>query len=134
MLRAFIDGDDERYTQSVWRQILRFFDSDHDGTIDAEEMSPALRSLGIDVTESTLKETVSKMDADSSGTIDYGEFRAYYHSLFGGKMKEGVNTKWLREQFEKYDADSSGFLDVAEFCFVESPCTLCLCSFADDAN
>lgn len=134
MLRAFIDGDDERYTQSVWRQILRFFDSDHDGTIDAEEMAPALRSLGIDVTESTLKETVSKMDADSSGTIDYGEFRAYYHSLFAAKMKEGVNTKWLREQFEKYDVDSSGFLDVAEFCFVESAWTLFLCSFDDDAK
>ena len=70
--------------------------------------------------ESTLKEMVSRMDADSSGTIDYGEFRAYYNSLFEEKMKEGVNTKWMREQFEKYDADSSGFLDANEFSYVSS--------------
>ena len=115
--KAIIDRDDEAYTQNVWKQILRFFDTDNDGTISVDEMAPALRSLGIDVSDTKLKEMIAKIDSDQSGTIDYHEFKVYYHALFEEKIKRGLDWKYIQMTFEKYDADSSGFLDIDEFSY-----------------
>ena len=106
------------YTQNVWKQILRFFDDNNDGTIDVNEMGIALRSLGIDLSDTKLKDIISKIDQDKSGTIDYAEFKLYYHSLFQEKIKEGLDWKYIRSVFEKYDSDSSGYLDIDEFSYV----------------
>ena len=115
--KAIIDNDDEAYTQNVWKQILRFFDTDNDGTISVDEMAPALRSLGIDVSDTKLKEMIAKIDLDQSGTIDYQEFKVYYHTLIQEKIKRVLDWKYIQMTFEKYDSDSSGFLDINEFSY-----------------
>eukprot|EP01084_Bolivina_argentea_P099144 178223_1 len=115
--KAIMDGDDEQYIQTVWKQILQFFDADNDGTIDRKEMAPALRSLGIDVNDDKLNDMIMKMDQDKSGTIDYSEFKTYYNSLFADKIKQGLDWKYIQNIFETYDTNASGFLDIHEFAY-----------------
>ena len=82
------DEDDEQYMQHVWKQILDYFDADHDGTISNVEMAPAMRALGIDVAHDEINQLIDEIDANNSGNIDYAEFRAFYKSLFDKKMKK----------------------------------------------
>ncbi len=50
------------------------FDSDHNDTIDTEELKQALSNLGIDAKNQTLQNMMNDIDKNQSGTIDFDEF------------------------------------------------------------
>merc|ERR1712242_26251 len=59
------------------RKAFRDFDSDHSGTLTAEEMDTALRKQDLDEDAiAKMKAIIRHLDEDGSGVIEYTEFIA----------------------------------------------------------
>jgi len=56
---------------------FRLFDTNHDGKIDAEELSAVFRSLGKRPTPTKINKIISEADKDKSGFVDVNEFVEY---------------------------------------------------------
>ena len=67
-----------------FREAFFLFDKDGDGTITTEEVRTGMRSLGQNPTEAELQDTITEVDADGKGTIEFPEFL----SLITRKMKD----------------------------------------------
>ncbi|XP_058972656.1 uncharacterized protein [Pocillopora verrucosa] len=59
---------------TAFREVFDLFDSNGGGTIDAEELDLALRSVEIYLSQEDLLEVLSAMDKDGNGEIDFHEF------------------------------------------------------------
>ncbi|EDO45847.1 predicted protein, partial [Nematostella vectensis] len=57
-----------------FKEVFDLFDSNGGGTIDAEELDLALRSVDIQLTQEEIVEVLMAMDKDGNGEIDFGEF------------------------------------------------------------
>jgi len=81
-------------------QLLLTFDQDGSGTLDAEELLPALHQLGLhSCTDRHAELILRAWDVDGSGRLDLLEFTDLVRSL---------------QAFAKFDIDGSGDIDVAE--------------------
>jgi len=81
-------------------QLLLSFDQDGSGTLDADELLPALHQLGLQSCNERHGELILRAwDVDGSGKLDLLEFTDLVRSL---------------QAFAKFDTDSSGDIDVAE--------------------
>lgn len=79
-----LDEDElDEFRRAEVRKLFEMVDKDRSGLIDKAEMSYLLDSLGISVEE--LDEGFAKLDSDSSGTIDFEEFYAWYKEVQQGK-------------------------------------------------
>ncbi|XP_001637910.3 uncharacterized protein LOC5517849 [Nematostella vectensis] len=58
----------------AFKEVFDLFDSNGGGTIDAEELDLALRSVDIQLTQEEIVEVLMAMDKDGNGEIDFGEF------------------------------------------------------------
>ncbi|XP_020613007.1 calmodulin-like protein 12 [Orbicella faveolata] len=58
----------------AFREVFDLFDSNGGGTIDAEELDLALKSVDIHLSQEDLQEVVGAMDKDGNGEIDFYEF------------------------------------------------------------
>jgi len=63
------------------------FDKNGDGTIDDAELGAVLEKSGESVADTDLPGLVAELDTDKNGTICFGEFATYIHSLRGGEVK-----------------------------------------------
>ena len=79
--------------------LLLQFDRDGSGTLDAEELQPALAHLGLKCSTANAHKIVRAWDADNSGKLDLLEFTDLVRSL---------------QTFSKYDKDGSGDIEVEE--------------------
>lgn len=79
--------------------LLLTFDRDGSGTLDAEELRPALEQLGLRTSERHCAAILRTWDADRSGKLDLLEFTDLVRSL---------------QTFSKYDTDASGDIDINE--------------------
>ena len=75
------------------------FDRDGSGTLDAEELRPALKSLGLDTSDRQCEAILRAWDHDRSGKLDLLEFTELVKSL---------------QTFSKFDRDGSGDIDIGE--------------------
>ena len=81
-------------------QLLLTFDRDGSGTLDVDELGPALRQLGLtNVSDRHCKAILRTWDADKSGRLDLLEFTDLVRSL---------------QTFMKFDKNNSGDIDVDE--------------------
>lgn len=55
---------------------FRLFDRDGDGTVSIRDLAVVFRSLGMAPTKSELRELITAVDEDGSGSIDFDEFVA----------------------------------------------------------
>ena len=78
---------------------LLTYDRDGSGTLDAQELRPALKELGLETSEAAAEKIVRAWDADGSGKLDLLEFTDLVRSL---------------KAFKKYDKDGSGDIDADE--------------------
>lgn len=85
-------------------------DKDGDGTITSSELGAVMRSLGQQPTEAALKQMISEVDADGSGTIDFAEFL----TLMSRKMKSADSQAEILEAFKVFDKDGSGKISADE--------------------
>ena len=77
-----IDDGEERIDE--FKEAFSMFDVDGNGTITAEELGKAMRSLGQNPTKTKLKEMIGEVDDDGDGTIDLQEFLVMMARLTDG--------------------------------------------------
>ena len=58
------------------RRLFLDFDTNHDGTIDRQELSKVFDQLGQHHTEAEIKRMMELVDKDKSGSLSYEEFIA----------------------------------------------------------
>lgn len=80
-------------------QLLVTYDKDGSGSLDINELFPALRELGLEVKPRHAKLILRAWDADNSGQLDLLEFASLVKSM---------------KTFRIYDCDQSGTIDVGE--------------------
>jgi len=80
-------------------KLMTTFDVDKDGELNAEELLPALQSLGVAVGPGQIREILARFDADASGTIDLVELSSIVRTA---------------QAFQRYDTDNSGAIDLDE--------------------
>ena len=69
-----------------------------------------MRSLGQSVTESDLKDMISEVDADNSGTLDFAEFL----TMMVRKIRGVDVQEEIASAFRSFDDDGSGTIDASE--------------------
>ncbi|CAH2224281.1 calmodulin [Pelobates cultripes] len=93
-----------------FKEAFSLFDKDGDGAITTKELGTVMRSLGQNPTEAELQATISEIDCDGSGTIDFPEFL----TLMARKMKDTDTEEEIREAFRVFDKEGNGFISAAE--------------------
>ena len=79
--------------------VFATFDKDHSGTLDAEELLPALSKLGLAASAGEVLDIIRTWDDNGNGTISLLEFAEIIRDL---------------QVFEQFDKDRSGFISAAE--------------------
>jgi len=69
-----------------------------------------MKALGVYLSKDKVKQVMSGMDADGSGTVEYEEFR----TLMKEKIKERNSEEELRRSFRIYDEDDTGKISFAD--------------------
>ncbi|WOL19637.1 calmodulin-1-like [Canna indica] len=93
-----------------FQEAFCLFDKDGDGCITLDELATVIKSLGQNPTEEELQEMIQEVDADGSGTIEFGEFL----NLMARKMKESDVEDELIEAFKVFDKDQNGYISATE--------------------
>ena len=93
-----------------YKETFSMFDRDGDGTIDADELGTVMNSLGINPTESEIREMIEKVDLDKNGTIDFGEFCA----LMISKTEAIDPDTEITNVFRIFDHDGDGFVGLED--------------------
>ncbi|XP_053112231.1 calmodulin-like protein 3 [Hemicordylus capensis] len=93
-----------------FKEAFLLFDKDGDGAITTKELGTVMRSLGQNPTEAELREMISELDADGSGTVDFPEFL----TLMARKIKNSDGEEEIREAFRVFDKDGNGYVSAAE--------------------
>lgn len=76
VIRGFVDTSETEFGQAVLKQLYNIADVDSDGTIDKEELTTALQSLGFTLKDKQINGIFERADADSNGRIDMNEWIA----------------------------------------------------------
>ncbi|KAL1861755.1 hypothetical protein VTK73DRAFT_6931 [Phialemonium thermophilum] len=93
-----------------FRQVFDLFDKDNTGDITAEELGEVMRSLGLNPSDSELKDLVAEADVDENGCIDFNEFL----NMMARGVKEVDTEQELLNAFQVFDKDNSGTISASE--------------------
>jgi len=99
-----------------WRTIFNLFDVDGDQSITGEELGVVLRSMGQNPSEQELKEMISEMDEDDSGTVDFEEFVILMKKKTADNEAEGNDD--IEEAFKVFDRNNDGVISADELAAV----------------
>mmetsp|Transcript_20083 Transcript_20083/g.46918 ORF Transcript_20083/g.46918 Transcript_20083/m.46918 type:complete len:775 (+) Transcript_20083:62-2386(+) len=116
--------------QKELKEVFEMFDSDGSGSIDADELFVAMKSMGQKMTKEEVDIMMVEMDEDGSGSVELDEFFSMMDrkmlaqeaeeqaddtalKSFAAKDAEEKEQQ-LRKMFEKFDADGSGSVDADE--------------------
>jgi len=109
------------------KELFNMFDKDGGGTIDADEMYTAMKTLGQKVSKEEVTKLVEEMDDDGSGDIGFEEFFEMMDrrlvaaeeqgqgnlNSFKEKSEEEKQAD-LRRLFDEFDTDGGGSVDSDE--------------------
>ncbi|KAK3021195.1 hypothetical protein RJ639_046614 [Escallonia herrerae] len=105
------------------QRIFDVFDKNHDGMITADELSLALRSLGLDADPSELDAMVSPYIWPGNAGLRFEDFEALHRSLndlfFGlddrdHEERDCEEESELTEAFKVFDEDGDGYISARE--------------------
>ncbi|GJV67318.1 probable calcium-binding protein CML20 [Tanacetum coccineum] len=111
--RDILKGRRHGVTQQVkqeMKEAFELFDTDGNGTIDAKELSNAMRALGFEMTKEQLDQMIADVDRDGSGAIDFDEF-VY---MMSDKIGERSNKQELTKAFNIIDHDKNGKISISD--------------------
>lgn len=89
------------------KEVFEYFDADHSGSIDADELVNVFSSMGQTVTQEEMREMIDQVDEDGSGQIEFEEFLMLMCSNFGSKTFETD----MHEVFDLVDKEGTGKID-----------------------
>ncbi|KAI3830218.1 hypothetical protein L1987_04352 [Smallanthus sonchifolius] len=101
------------------KEAFDLFDTDGNGTIDAKELSNAMRALGFEISKHQISmtdhieqidEMIAEVDRDGSGAIDFDEF-VY---MMTDKICERNNKQELTKAFNILDHDKNGKISIPD--------------------
>ncbi|PLB53972.1 calmodulin [Aspergillus steynii IBT 23096] len=93
-----------------FKRAFSLFDNDGDGQITRNELGVAMRTLGLNPSESELQDMIDEVDVDKSGTIDFPEFL----TMMARRTKEQDLEEDISEAFKVFDRDDDGFISPEE--------------------
>ncbi|CAH1788768.1 unnamed protein product [Owenia fusiformis] len=93
-----------------YREVFDMFDKDGSGFISSGELKAALEQMGHRPSDDDVQAMLIEVDADGSGTIDWGEFLR----MFQKKPRKQHKEANLRKAFKAMDKDKSGDICIAE--------------------
>nr|GEV29010.1 probable calcium-binding protein CML20 [Tanacetum cinerariifolium] len=111
--RDILKGRHHGVTQQVkqeMKEAFELFDTDGNGTIDAKELSNAMRALGFEMTKEQLDQMIADVDRDGSGAIDFDEFVF----MMSDKIGERSNKQELTKAFNIIDHDKNGKISISD--------------------
>jgi len=90
------------------------FDQDGDGRITIDELRRLYTSLGQTFSEAELRDFLTEVDSDGSGTIEWNEFLDLMVRQLKGATRD-QREQGLRNAFEAMDSDQDGYVTLSEF-------------------
>jgi len=93
-----------------FRAAFDLFDQDGNNAISKEELGVVMRRLGLNPSDSELKDMIREHDLDESGQIEFGEFCHLLAQRMEGEDKE----EHLKAAFRTFDQDGSGKISALE--------------------
>ena len=97
--------DDETIEQEI-KEIFDYFDQDHSGSIDSDELKNCLKCLGENVVDEEVNDMIAAMDKDNSGTIDYREFLSEMKKRYEKRDVE----KELKAVYDRFVENNQAFI------------------------
>lgn len=94
-----------------YREAFDRFDRDKSGTVSVEEIQKTLKSYGQDLTVGEVRNMISDLDVDGSGTLDFDEFTTFIQRT----TEEISEEDEVIRAFRTFDRDNNGWLSCAEF-------------------
>ena len=110
MQQTHLSGKVAQDQLDEFKEVFNLFDTDGDGSLTREELTSAMRSLGLNPTDEEVKAIIVKTDADMSGTIELPEFTEWV-----AKKVNLTSQDDLRKIFSLIDLDGNGFISADEF-------------------
>jgi Ca2+-binding EF-hand superfamily protein len=93
-----------------YREAFQLMDKDNDNFISIRELDTVLRSLGYDLTQDQITETVHVHDRDDKGGINLDQFYSIMQKLSSNVQMDEI----VREAFSLYDKDKDGLMNAAD--------------------
>mmetsp|Transcript_64044 Transcript_64044/g.162315 ORF Transcript_64044/g.162315 Transcript_64044/m.162315 type:complete len:152 (+) Transcript_64044:55-510(+) len=93
-----------------FKKAFHVFDKHGDGTITTKELGTVMRSLGHNPTAAELLDTISKVDNDGNGIIEFPDFL----SLMAQKMRDTDTEEEFIQAFKVFDRNRDGLISSAE--------------------
>jgi hypothetical protein len=108
-------------TLQEYREAFSVFDQDGDGTISTSELGTVMKTLGQEMSEEELRQTIARTDVDGDGEVDFNEFLALLTERLQGhgadKLAEARLAAWAMRSYKTRasdGADSSGWMCIKE--------------------
>ncbi|KAJ1970727.1 hypothetical protein H4R35_005696 [Dimargaris xerosporica] len=84
-----------------WKQCFYKFDRDRSGSIDAQELTHALRTFGYNVPPNVINLLIRKFDIKGTGNVTFDNF-----------IQACVTIRTLTESFQRFDTDKDGWVNI----------------------
>ena len=94
-------------TEKLW-QAFKLLDADGNSSISVKELRQVLHSLGQSPTDNELHDLIEEVDIDSSGAIDFEEFKALMIFRHGDRISR------MEIAFSVFDEDGNGQITADE--------------------
>ena len=109
MLYAFEDKFTDIELEK-FKEAFIFFDRDGDGTMKADDLGLALRSMGALVSQKEVLVLLQKYDPDNIGSIDLNDFIACVAEI----VNKPDNESEIRNAFSVFDKEDNGLMPIDE--------------------
>jgi len=93
-----------------FKEAFELFDTDKSGSIDASELTFAMRALGFEPTGQEVADMLAKTDEDGNGTVQLQEFV----DLVSGKLDRKDPEQEMKDGFAMFDVDNKGFVNAKD--------------------
>lgn len=92
------------------KDMFKLFDKDGDNTLSTDELSKALKSIGVCLTYKEIQVAIKEITKNKKGKIEFKEFRDFLVRQYKHKSLEAQ----ARESFRIFDRDGNGTIDRKE--------------------